>query len=98
MIADGTARPMPPTESQPQIADRGRAARRGAAARAALARGWLRRRVLVVAGGFLLVPGPCRAERDRARRKADGIVVLTGGASRIEDAIELLAPGAASGC
>ena len=34
----------------------------------------------------------------RADRNADGIVVLTGGTSRVTDALELLAPVAASAC
>ena len=36
---------------------------------------------------------PAAGGRDRGSRNADGIVVLTGGASRISDAIELLAAG-----
>ena len=35
----------------------------------------------------------CRTRRSHSTRNADGIVVLTGGASRIADAIELLAAG-----
>lgn len=48
---------------------------------------------LVVAGGFLwFLDHVAPSEVDLAEQ-ADGIVVLTGGASRIEDAIELLARG-----
>ena len=53
------------------------------------ARGWLRG--LVRSGRFA-------NEEVQLDRKADGIVVLTGAAARIPDAIELLASSAASGC
>ena len=54
--------------------------------------------VLLLVGGFgyfvWLVPN-----REVALdRNADGIVVLTGGDSRVSDAFELLARAAASGC
>jgi len=48
--------------------------------------------LIVVAGfGIFLLNVP--KEEVALRRNADGIVVLTGGASRIEDAVELLASG-----
>jgi uncharacterized SAM-binding protein YcdF (DUF218 family) len=49
--------------------------------------------VLVVAGGFLWFLDHVSPNEIALAEKADGIVVLTGGASRIEDAIELLARG-----
>jgi uncharacterized SAM-binding protein YcdF (DUF218 family) len=48
---------------------------------------------LALAGGFLWYVGHVPADEVSLDRKADGIVVLTGGASRIADAIELLADG-----
>jgi len=47
--------------------------------------------VFVVGFGVFLLGVP--REEVALRRNADGIVVLTGGASRIEDAVELLASG-----
>jgi uncharacterized SAM-binding protein YcdF (DUF218 family) len=73
--------------------------RRGRAAR------WLLRRVgrsaiaictiaaLLLAGGFGWFLWSLPADEIVLHRDADGIVVLTGGASRISDAIELLAAG-----
>ena len=52
----------------------------------------------VLGGGFLWFVWTCRPTEVALDRNADGIVVLTGGASRIADAIELLAAAAASGC
>jgi uncharacterized SAM-binding protein YcdF (DUF218 family) len=49
--------------------------------------------VLVTAGGFLWFLDHVSPSEISLSDKADGIVVLTGGASRIEDAIELLARG-----
>jgi uncharacterized SAM-binding protein YcdF (DUF218 family) len=49
--------------------------------------------VLMLAGGFLWFIWRVPAEEVRLSGKADGIVALTGGASRIADAIELLASG-----
>ncbi len=46
---------------------------------------------LLLAGGFLWFVMQVPAEEVTLDRKADGIVVLTGAASRIPDAIELLA-------
>jgi uncharacterized SAM-binding protein YcdF (DUF218 family) len=56
---------------------------------------WLSVFVGVVAfgGGFLWFVGSVPTEEVTLDRNADGIVVLTGGASRIADAIELLAAG-----
>jgi uncharacterized SAM-binding protein YcdF (DUF218 family) len=48
---------------------------------------------LVFVGGFLWFVRTVPTEEVTLRRDADGIVVLTGGASRIADAIELLAAG-----
>jgi uncharacterized SAM-binding protein YcdF (DUF218 family) len=49
--------------------------------------------VAVVGGGFVWFVWHVPAEEVTLKQDADGIVVLTGGASRIEDAIELLAAG-----
>ncbi len=48
---------------------------------------------LALVVGFGLFIGRMPAEQTSFDRKADGIVVLTGGAARIPDAIELLAAG-----
>jgi uncharacterized SAM-binding protein YcdF (DUF218 family) len=47
----------------------------------------------VICGGFAWFVYHVPAEEVALHRNADGIVVLTGGASRISDAIELLASG-----
>lgn len=49
--------------------------------------------VLIVSGGFVWFIWHVPGEEVALDRNADGIVVLTGGASRITDAIELLAAG-----
>ena len=49
--------------------------------------------VLILAGGFVWFIQHVPAEEIALERDADGIVVLTGGASRISDAIDLLAAG-----
>ncbi len=49
--------------------------------------------MMLLALGFLWFIGQLPAEEVVLTRDADGIVVLTGGASRIADAIELLAAG-----
>jgi uncharacterized SAM-binding protein YcdF (DUF218 family) len=49
--------------------------------------------VLLIALGFAWFVWRLPAEEVQLRRNADGIVVLTGGSSRIADAIELLAAG-----
>ena len=48
---------------------------------------------LALAGGFAWFVGRVPAHEAKLSRDADGIVALTGGASRIADAIELLASG-----
>ena len=53
-------------------------------------RGW-RRRCWCSASAFS--SGCCRSRRSPLDRNADGIVVLTGGTSRVTDALELLAAG-----
>ena len=58
-----------------------------AAALAVLAAG------LVGVGGFVAFLMQLRVEESKPSRTADGIVVLTGGSSRVSDAIELLASG-----
>ena len=45
--------------------------------------------------GFL---SQLRGAEVKPERNADGIVVLTGGSSRVSDAMELLAAASASGC
>jgi len=49
--------------------------------------------VLAIAGGFFWFLNNVSVSEIPLNARADGIVVLTGGASRIEDAIELLASG-----
>jgi uncharacterized SAM-binding protein YcdF (DUF218 family) len=49
--------------------------------------------ILAFGAGFLWFVGSVPTEEIALDRNADGIVVLTGGASRIADAIELLAAG-----
>jgi uncharacterized SAM-binding protein YcdF (DUF218 family) len=64
-------------------------------------RGWLRAAVVgafalgfVGAGfGFVAFLSQLRGSEERPARNADGIVVLTGGSSRVSDAMELLAAG-----
>src|SRR5215472_11337746 len=48
---------------------------------------------LALAGGFAWFVGRVPAREAKLSRDADGIVALTGGASRIADAVELLASG-----
>ena len=49
--------------------------------------------VVIFFAGFLLFASAIPHEEEEFRRFADGIVALTGGASRIADAVELLAAG-----
>ena len=49
--------------------------------------------VVAVIGGFFVFLSQLRDTQAPPERKADGIVVLTGGASRVSDAMELLAAG-----
>jgi uncharacterized SAM-binding protein YcdF (DUF218 family) len=49
--------------------------------------------VMILGGGFVWFVWHVPAEEVTLKQNADGIVVLTGGASRIEDAMELLAAG-----
>jgi uncharacterized SAM-binding protein YcdF (DUF218 family) len=64
-------------------------------------RGWLRAGLVVAvavvfvaaAVGFVGFLSQLRGAETRPERKADGIVVLTGGSSRVSDAMELLAGG-----
>jgi uncharacterized SAM-binding protein YcdF (DUF218 family) len=64
-------------------------------------RGWLRVGLVAVlavvfvaaAVGFVGFLSQLRGAETRPERKADGIVVLTGGSSRVSDAMELLAGG-----
>ncbi len=49
--------------------------------------------VVAVLGGFVVFLSQLRDTEAPTERKADGIVVLTGGASRVSDAMELLATG-----
>src|SRR3954471_8720007 len=68
---------------------------------AAQPRGWLRATVVatvsiafvVAAGGFIAFLSQLRGVETQPARNADGIVVLTGGSSRVSDAMELLAGG-----
>src|SRR5215475_12955696 len=64
-------------------------------------RGWLRATIVgalalgfVAAGfGFIAFLSQLRGAEEKPARTADGIVVLTGGSSRVSDAMELLAAG-----
>jgi uncharacterized SAM-binding protein YcdF (DUF218 family) len=66
-----------------------------------LPRGWLRATIVstialafvVAAAGFVAFLAQLRGAEKVPDRKADGIVVLTGGSSRVSDAMELLAAG-----
>src|SRR6266496_5747150 len=49
--------------------------------------------VMILGGGFVWFVWHVPAEEVTLKQNADGIVVLTGGASRIEDAMQLLAAG-----
>jgi uncharacterized SAM-binding protein YcdF (DUF218 family) len=49
--------------------------------------------IVVFFGGFVLFASAIPREEEEFHRSADGIVALTGGASRITDAAELLAAG-----
>jgi uncharacterized SAM-binding protein YcdF (DUF218 family) len=49
--------------------------------------------VLAVVGGFIWFLLQLRSSEERPTTRADGIVVLTGGSSRVADAIDLLANG-----
>lgn len=68
---------------------------------AAPPRGWLRAAVVVTsailfvcaAAGFIAFLAQLRGVETQPARNADGIVVLTGGSSRVSDAMELLAGG-----
>src|SRR5712671_3982502 len=71
------------------------------AAPMAAPRGWLRAVIVValaivfvtIAIGFVGFLSQLRGAEMNPSRKADGIVVLTGGSSRVSDAMELLAGG-----
>ncbi|TQF36404.1 hypothetical protein UNPF46_22000 [Bradyrhizobium sp. UNPF46] len=66
-----------------------------------LPRGWLRATIVSTialafvgaAAGFIAFLSQLRGAEIAPSRKADGIVVLTGGSSRVSDAMELLAAG-----
>jgi uncharacterized SAM-binding protein YcdF (DUF218 family) len=49
--------------------------------------------IVVFFGGFVLFASTIPREEEEFHRSADGIVALTGGASRIADAVELLTAG-----
>ena len=49
--------------------------------------------IIVFFGGFVLFVSTIPREEEEFHRSADGIVALTGGASRIADAVELLVAG-----
>src|ERR1700730_1967667 len=49
--------------------------------------------IVVFFGGFILFASTIPREEEEFHRSADGIVALTGGASRIADAVELLIAG-----
>jgi uncharacterized SAM-binding protein YcdF (DUF218 family) len=74
---------------------------RSAATTAPRRRGWLRATIVLfstivfmaAAIGFVGFLSQLRSAESRPARNADGIVVLTGGSSRVSDAMELLAGG-----
>ena len=70
----------------------GRPPRRFGSVRAAV-RGCARRSACCGLGGFVAFLSQLRVEESKPSRNADGIVVLTGGSSRVSDAVELLASG-----
>lgn len=83
---------MPPTRSESERSDNHRSrthARRGVRLLATIGVILL----ALLAGGFLLFANALPRTEAPLTRTADGIVVLTGGASRIVDAVELLANG-----
>lgn len=49
--------------------------------------------VCLTVGGFVWFVSQLRSEEQKPVRRADGIVVLTGGSSRVSDALDLLAEG-----
>jgi uncharacterized SAM-binding protein YcdF (DUF218 family) len=75
----------------PHDADRKRDARGGRALRRAIVAAAAA--VVLLAAGFVLFANRLPRAETPAAPAADGIVVLTGGASRIVDAVELLAAG-----
>jgi uncharacterized SAM-binding protein YcdF (DUF218 family) len=78
----------PSDDISPNAASRGTRGRLRATLASALAA------VLVAAAiGFVVFVSQLRDAETRPARQADGIVVLTGGASRVSDAMELLAAG-----
>jgi uncharacterized SAM-binding protein YcdF (DUF218 family) len=74
---------------------------KAAAGQSARRPGWLRAAIVAtlalgfvgMAGGFVAFLSQLRIAELKPDRNADGIVVLTGGSSRVSDAIELLASG-----
>ena len=76
------------SEDRPQVASRRAWGALRAAAMAIVA-------ILFVAAaiGFIGFLSKLRGAETRPERRADGIVVLTGGSSRVSDAMELLAAG-----
>jgi len=79
-------------DQQPTNLAPARSARRPGRLRAAIV-AMLALGFLVVAAGFVAFLSQLRVAELKPDRNADGIVVLTGGSSRVSDAIELLAGG-----
>jgi uncharacterized SAM-binding protein YcdF (DUF218 family) len=82
----------PQVDQKPSIVAGGKPARRSGRLRAAIV-GTLALGFVVMAGGFVAFLSQLRIAELKPDRNADGIVVLTGGSSRVSDAIELLAGG-----
>ncbi|MFC0239042.1 YdcF family protein [Rhodopseudomonas telluris] len=76
-----------PLTDRPQATPRRRFGLVRAAVLAVLALG------VMLTGGFVAFLMQLRVEESKPSRVADGIVVLTGGSSRVSDAVELLASG-----
>src|SRR5262245_16884157 len=49
--------------------------------------------VVVIVGGFIWFLAQLQSDESPPKNPADGIVVLTGGSSRVSDAVDLLASG-----
>ena len=90
MLEEGAPEPVMTTQSDDRPQAAAAPARRGPLRLASAA---LAAFVALIVAGFAGFLFNLRATEVRPERKADGIVVLTGGSSRVSDAMELLAAG-----
>ncbi|ABE38183.1 YdcF family protein [Rhodopseudomonas pseudopalustris] len=81
-----------PTDQQPTRTAPGKPARRPGRLRAVIV-ATLALGFVATAAGFVAFLAQLRGAELKPNRTADGIVVLTGGSSRVSDAVELLASG-----